>query len=502
MKLRQQLKLTLIFLSFCFTQIIYAQNFTEVIPSGFEGVANSSVAFADVDGDNDPDVLIAGYAVSDERTARLYLNDGTGNFTEATDAPFDAVGDCAIAFADVDGDNDPDVLITGASNSVDKIAKLYTNDGQGNFTEVTGTPFVGVQESSVAFSDVDGDDDQDLLITGQNNSIAPVTKLYFNDGSGNFSEVLDTPFDDVAFSSVAFSDVDGDNDPDVFITGTNDHPGLAHTSKLYLNDGQGNFTEGENTPFEGVTVGSIAFSDVDGDNDPDLLITGADSTFNFQRLVARLYLNDGMGNFTEMTDTPFQGVMLSSIAFSDVDGDNDPDLLITGLMTGIGNLTSISYINDGTGNFTESSDMPFDGVSHPSVAFSDVDGDNDDDVLITGFISSDERGAKLYLNDLLSSTKEVNSDLKTALTLYPNPVTSPHILVDLPEGQVGFSSTQNGLVVVKVYHSNGQLLSQQKVLTAAGTQTLSVDVSGLSAGNYFIEIEDGERKMTGKFIVP
>ena len=66
-------------------------------------------------------------------------------------ADFDGVDRSSIAFADVDRDNDPDVLITGYSNS-ESIAKLYENDGIGNYTEVTGTPFDGVRFSSIAFA--------------------------------------------------------------------------------------------------------------------------------------------------------------------------------------------------------------------------------------------------------------------------------------------------------------------------------------------------------------
>ena len=73
-----------------------------------------------------------------------------------TDAPFEAVRASSIAFADVDGDNDQDALIIGANKSGSRIAKLYTNDGTGGFTEMMGTTFTGVTDSSIAFADVDG----------------------------------------------------------------------------------------------------------------------------------------------------------------------------------------------------------------------------------------------------------------------------------------------------------------------------------------------------------
>ena len=126
-------------------------------------------------------MLITGWN-GNESITKLYTNDGNGNFTEVLDTPFDGVRDGSIAFADIDNDNDLDVLITGNESypSYDGIAKLYTNNGNGNFTEVTGTPFQGVALSSIAFADVDNDGDQDVLITGDNGIDAIIAILYRN----------------------------------------------------------------------------------------------------------------------------------------------------------------------------------------------------------------------------------------------------------------------------------------------------------------------------------
>ena len=367
--------------------------FTEVAGIPLVGVYLSSIAFSDVDGDGDKDVLITGYNSSYQRISKLYSNAGTGVFTEVAGTPFLGVYHSSIAFSDVDGDGDKDVLITGYNSSYQSISKLYSNDGTGVFTEVAGTPFVGVAQSSIAFSDVDGDGDQDVLITGYNSSNQPISKLYSNDGTGVFTEVAGTPFVGVAQSSIAFSDVDGDGDQDVLITGYNSSN--QPISKLYSNDGTGVFTEVAGTPFVGVAQSSIAFSDVDGDGDQDVLITGYNSS---NQPISKLYSNDGTGVFTEVAGTPFVGVAQSSIAFSDVDGDGDQDVLITGYNSSYQRISKL-YSNAGTGVFTEVAGTPFLGVYHSSIAFSDVDGDGDKDVLITGYNSSYQSISKLYSND-------------------------------------------------------------------------------------------------------
>ncbi len=156
--------------------------------------------------------------------------------------PFEGVSGGSIAFADVDGDADQDVILTGSGfdNGFIRVSKLYTNDGMGSFTEVMGTPFESLGFSSIAFADVDGDSDQDVLITGSNSSVDPVSKLYTNDGLGNFTKVMGMPFEDVSNSSIAFADVDGDSDQDVLITGDGTGELIA---KLYMNGGETSSTE-------------------------------------------------------------------------------------------------------------------------------------------------------------------------------------------------------------------------------------------------------------------
>ncbi|MBC6426439.1 MAG: VCBS repeat-containing protein, partial [Ekhidna sp.] len=295
-------------------------NFTEDLrmPFADAGVEYSSIAFADVDKDEDQDVLITGWNRT-ENISKLYINDGSGGFTESGTS-FANVNSSSIAFADVDKDGDQDALITGWAGDFQgigqAISKLYINDGLGNFTEM-GTPFMGISNGSIAFADVDKDGDEDVLITGDDTT-RPIAKLYINDGSGGFIEALGTPFTGVEYSSIAFADVDKDEYQDVLITG--EHSGGNAISRLYINDGSGGFTE-SGTSFTGVSGSSIAFADVDGDGYEDVFVTGSD--------IAKLYINDGSGGFTE-SGMSFTGVSGSSAAFSDMDKDGDQDVFVTG----------------------------------------------------------------------------------------------------------------------------------------------------------------------------
>lgn len=395
------------------------------------------------------DVLITGDTIS-----KLYINDAMGNYFEATETPFIGVANSSIAFADIDGDKDMDVLITGNSSALGPVTKLYTNDGKGSYIEVTETPFIGVFASSIAFADIEGDNDMDVLITGNSSNLGPVTKLYTNNGVGSYTEVAETPFIGVFASSIAFADIDGDNDMDVLITGdTASAPNFMRftgISKLYINEGVNGFTEVLETPFDAVTSSSIAFADIDDDSDIDLLITGS--------FLSKLYTNDGNGNYTEVLETPFDGVRYSSAAFADIDEDGDMDALITGNASKSGHNSSpipISklYLNDGNGFFTELDSTPFDGVFLSSIAFTDIDGDMDLDVMITGKISFSQSITKLYFNDARNTNfkEEYGQNL---IQVSPNPVYDKLTISNISD-----------IKRVVVYNSTGQIIEELMVET-------------------------------------
>ena len=134
-------------------------------------------------------------------------------------------------------------MLSGLEESLNVSSILYTNDGVGNFSEAIDEFFEGVRTSSVAFSDIDGDNDLDVLISGEFISFSGITRLYINDGDGIFSEAVNNPFTEVYSGKVAFADVDGDGDEDVLVTGLMADNTVTHTAKLYLNNGQGVFTE-------------------------------------------------------------------------------------------------------------------------------------------------------------------------------------------------------------------------------------------------------------------
>ncbi len=367
-------------------------SFLEVTDFPFEDLYYGSVNLEDIDNDNDLDVLLTGENHNGENTIKLYENDGNGDFDELPTTNFTPVGKGNVIFSDVDNDNDVDVVIAGRSSGA--ITDLYLNSGSGNFTKVTGSPFEELYRVTVAFTDVDNDGDLDILYGGYDVTFQDKCKIYYNNGHGVFDEISDVFLGDYFYFEVA--DVDNDNDPDIIATSS--IGAGSQIAKLFINDGSGTFLEKENSTFFGVGY-PIAFSDVDNDGDLDVAFAGAYNPNHANSITpVRLFINDGHGDFTQNTEVPFDKTIYTRFAFADVDNDSDQDILITGRNLDVGSIVKL-YKNDGFGNYVEDQSSALEAVTDGGIIFGDVDNDNDQDVLINGSSSSSSRSISLYEND-------------------------------------------------------------------------------------------------------
>ena len=370
-----------------------------------------SVAFADIDLDGDNDLLITGTGPTGV-TSTLYENDGSGNFTAVSQPAIVNVYNGAAEFADVDSDGDMDLMMTGNTSSPSATANLYINDGTGNFTISSGTPFEASNSGDIDFGDIDGDNDLDLIMTGKDASGNVFSKLYTNNGTGSFTLVTGTIFTGVYMSSTEFIDVDNDGDLDLLMCGAESSD--VSTAKLYKNNGSGIFNLVTGTPFENAQFGDIAFGDTDNDGDQDILIVGKNDSSQY---IAKFYINTGT-SFSLQPNTPFPGTFLHSSSFADFNNDGKLDLLHIG--NALNGLIGHIYENQGSNNFVLA-DSTLSGSYNGSNIVADLNGDNKMDIVTTGTsFTSPFRAPKIYFNQSTSvSVNELNDDVD--FIIFPNP---------------------------------------------------------------------------------
>jgi hypothetical protein len=231
--------------------------------------------------------------------------------------------------------------------------RLFANDGHGHFTDVTAASGVDVDHiigMQPRFSDVDGDGWDDLFLTGD----FCTSRLYRNDRNGHFTDITRAAHvgtDEDGMGSV-IEDLDGDGRLDWFVTAIEplpngrcpDDPGLRCSgNRAYLGDGRGHFTDG--TDRLGLRNGSwgwgAAAADLDDDGHLDIVeadgikgLTDSNSApIGLAGLTVdpnRLWRGQAHGTWPEvavaagLTD---RGSGKAVVA-TDIDGDLDLDLLI------------------------------------------------------------------------------------------------------------------------------------------------------------------------------
>jgi hypothetical protein len=268
-------------------------NFTDVTKTHLPQIKASvgDLEFGDVDSDGDLDVVLADWGkgspmLSDGGRTMLWLNDGTGHFTDATQARMpDALVQFSweLEFVDVDNDYDLDILI---SCKVCGGSYLFENDGTGTFTDVTRGRLPQFPNNyDFEAMDVNGDDYLDVVTI--NDGIGDREQIFINDRQGGFTnetsrlwpESENVGYDD---NVARFLDFDSDGDADVLIGS------LTDPDRLHLNDGSGmlklvNPVE----PMIGNTFGTldIALADLDSDCRLDVVQAQGETATSFKEKV-------------------------------------------------------------------------------------------------------------------------------------------------------------------------------------------------------------------------
>lgn len=344
--------------------------------------SNMAVRVVDVDGDGRIDVACLPEATRTTSGVRIFFQDASGAYLDGAAPGFDrgafAIGGDGLAgdwndsaFADLDLDGDPDVIVLGVRS------RVGINSFGVGFVEVPGwIPDLNLP-SHLALrkplvGDFDGDGDPDVIASDGTRLVA-----LRNEGGRSFSDASAAAFSNAATASNALhlGDFDGDGTADIVSQ-------ESHRLVTFLGRPGFSFVSGPILP---AVAGRMTLVDLDGDGDSDIA---------WVSIGGGVLRNDGNGTFTDVTATWYpSGTIHWSLAFADVDGDGDQDSFSFGHSFSM-------LINDGSGRLTAVAQ------ANPSIArlpgyesFVDVDGDGDPDLPGPYFTSGQSQRMGAFFND-------------------------------------------------------------------------------------------------------
>lgn len=270
----------------------------EILLTGMLSTEGPRMILGDVNNDKREDFLLLGASGDPDK---LFIQQPNGTFSLLNNPAFknDALFESTCgAFLDYDGDHDLDLMIGSGGNETqwDKsnyLVRVYKNDGRGNFTaDLTGSPRIIGNFSTLETSDFDGDGDTDVFLGARsvpgNYGLPPKSYLLKCD-EGYWIDMAIPELANVGMvTDAAWADADSDGDPDLIVVGdwndikifTNQHGRLA--SQTIIPNSKGWWTR-------------VHAVDLDKDGDMDFVLGNWGLNTKFKASVSKpltMFVND------------------------------------------------------------------------------------------------------------------------------------------------------------------------------------------------------------------
>ena len=450
-----------------------------IIDRSIQSIPDPIVKLTDIDGDNDMDLVYGSKTGnSDIQVFRL----GDRNF-EYFDNVNGSNNISDIEFLDINDDLILDMIVNSWDNSNNNSLKLYNSTSEGGFNNVFTAP--GLFQAKIELIDINNDGTQEIIHAGRSSELAnSQLKIFVYEQVGStLSESsidISEQVSGLKQGAFGFGNIDLDEDIDFAITGSSNQ---GARSNVYLNETV--FTETVAPIFElteidfpSVVESTLDFVDFDSDGDLDMILTGNSGFGDIFKVFSNNGQTGDLLDFVEQPSTQLTPIRNANIDFGDYNGDGYTDILYNGTVSGQGEVTKLVEYNPITQSYDES-DFDLSDIVSASIAFGDIDGDDDLDFTIAGeSVANGGSIIKTYLNVRNESAEVIGlsapgSRLMTSTSNSTSTSTDEFIVNEKPTPPEGLTYLKNRAMT----HETG--IHKLKFSWAASTDD-HTESSGLS----------------------
>src|SRR5438477_2188800 len=370
--------------------------------SGGQGA--NSIAVADVNGDGKPDLLVTNCAPTSTNCSGVVgvlMGNGDGTFQAVVTYLSGGVAASSVAIADVNGDGKPDLVVSNqcadSSCAIGSLGVLLGN-GDGTFRPAVSYSSGGLSATSVTVCDVNGDGKPDILVgnlyAGNGDYSRGSVGVLLGNGDGTFQGPVSLDSGGEHAYSVVLGDLNADGKLDLVVA----NQGAGGSSSdgavsVLLGNGDGTFRPAVSYDSGGQNAESLTVADVSGDGVPDVIVANQCASANCSDGSMSVLLGNGKGGFKPAISYDSGAHYAVSVAVADVNSDGKADVLVLNQYS-LANTGAVAVmLGNGDGTFQAAESLAWGGSWAYSIAAGDVNGDGKLDMIVAGQSTTGTAGA-------------------------------------------------------------------------------------------------------------